>query len=305
MQIGDVVEVVLEYSASVEDVIAWRRVSPVWTRAVTNTLTFLNGRQGTAVALHNIIRLQQHYRDCEPKVIGKVVVACLLNRLTALNIEGVRTVTSFASSIARAPHLRNLNLSCSSVSSDDLASIAKSPKLETLVVKYCPALVSFAQLAAAPSLRFLVASRLNLRNEGLAGLCDIAMLTTLDLSDCPHVSSIEALRGAPKLESLVMVSSRLTNGGLMALSSLPRLTNVDLSHSQVFTSVEGLCSSASIEILKLTQTPVTDAGVLPLASLSSLRELNIQGCHDVRRPEELGSLISHLKTFRRDYRSVM
>ncbi len=205
-----------------------------------------------------------------------------LEKLTVAN--GVSGELSVLSALA---NLTTLEITDTSVSSDELAVIGALPKLERLTLSRC-GLTTASGLKTAAGLRYLDLSgnairnisalsamrtlqEASLQNNALTDLScfsGITSLTRLNVSG-NTLTDISPLAGATGLTWLDASSNQIAD--VSALGSLTGLTELYLQRNAL-TSVEALASCSALQVLQIDGNTLSD--ISALKSLKSLKSLS-------------------------------
>lgn len=162
--------------------------------------------------------------------------------------------------------LKELIISDTAVSSDDLAIIGNLPALESLTLQNC-SLSNIDQLALAKKLTYLDLNNNVLRD--ISALSSLAKLKELHLQHNAIVDA-SALSRLTNLTKLNISSNALTS--LSPLSGLTTLTNLDASTNTI-TELGAMGNLTGLTTLNLSHNHLTDISVL--SACTALTELNV------------------------------
>jgi len=95
-------------------------------------------------------------------------------------------------------------------------------------------------------------------NEHIKPLGFLSQLTNLTLTGCKRVTDISALKYCSKLQYLNLSQTGIEDCTLASLQSLPLINH-----------------------LLFEETQISDTGIMKLSSLKNLKQLNVNGCHNV------------------------
>jgi WD40 repeat protein len=145
-----------------------------------------------------------------------------------------------------------------SLQEDDVAELARLPKLATLYVH-------------------------EIRDADLARIKHFTTLYSLQISKSEiSDAGFAEIKSLSKLRTLSIYSSRITDDGLAHLAALPLLRNLSLSQSKITgTGLSQLHGLAELEDLSLSSSPVTNDGLKELSAFPNLAGLHLGKCPQI------------------------
>ncbi|MHC4931659.1 MAG: leucine-rich repeat domain-containing protein [Planctomycetota bacterium] len=155
---------------------------------------------------------------------------------------------------------RELDLSGTEVTDDDLLQFQHLPSLRTLTLRRTEVGDGgLVHLAKIPSLKQLGLRETKVTDAGMAHIPGIAKLTHLDLNMLPITDDgLAHIRGLDQLEFLRLNYTRITDVGLSYLTKLTALKRLDLWGTPISDKrVEYLWRLPSLQHLELGATPIT------------------------------------------------
>ena len=188
----------------------------------------------------------------------------LMTYLEKLNAENA--IGSDIRHFSALSELTELKITGSSVSSADLVSIAKLPKLKSLTLSDCD-LSSVAALTNAPVLEYLDVS-----NNAIRDLQPISSLSTLKELNLSHnaLNSLSPLSGLSALEKLDVSYNTLTS--LDGISGLSLLGWIDADHNSI-SQIDRINTLSSLIYLSVNSNKLTS--ISKVAGCTELTELYV------------------------------
>jgi hypothetical protein len=163
--------------------------------------------------------------------------------------------------------LRILNAASEAVSDAGLAHIEKLDKLQELVLRSSPILLSPGR-----------PMRVNgITDAGLVHLKGLDNLQTLYIS-CSQITDagLEQLQALHKLQTLTLVSEAITDVGLIHLQAMSQLRALQLCGAKITDAgLVHIQAMGQLRALQLCSTKITDDGLIHLRKLSHLEALSL------------------------------
>lgn len=188
----------------------------------------------------------------------------LLTYLEKLTAE--KAIASEIQHFLGLSELTELNISGSSVSSENLASIAKLPKLRSLTLSDCD-ISSIATLTGAPALEYL-----DLNNNAIRDIQALSSIVTLKELNLGHnaVDNLNALYALTALEKLDVSYNALT--ALDGLTGLTRLSQIIADHNSI-SQINQISALSGLTYLSLSANKLTS--ISKISECTELTELYI------------------------------
>lgn len=204
---------------------------------------------------HLMAQLRQCGGVCQ-KVTGRVVGIALKTKRSASALE----------LLPHFPDLKTLNLSNLQVDPTAYEVLGRLRSLEELHIVYCTPLT----------------------DVGLAAISRITTLRTLYISlikpEDVDADSMVHLKKLTELTELCLGSFKFTEQGAEGLRELSHLRRLALDRSLNISFVlRALGHSPSLQELCLYESDATDDDLKMVEGLTNLRELNVNGCHQLTR----------------------
>ena len=195
--------------------------------------------------------------------------------------------------LAGLTNLTDLVISDTTVSSKDLAFIAKLPKLSTLTLHNC-GLSGISELSAATQLTWL-----DLSKNYIGNLSALSGMTKLEYVDLSHnaLTSLEVFGGLPQLAELYVSYNSIESTA--PLAGCASLNVLDITGNLLVT-LEGLDALPSLRTLYAAHNQLTDVSML--AGCTTIGDLNIS--NNLLTDITALSTLSQLLTFDFSYNQV-
>lgn len=179
--------------------------------------------------------------------------------MTGKKVDSLQFLSSMTS-------LRNLDLSGSRFSANEIGVIASLPSLQYLNLSNC-GLSTIAGLENSGSL-----VTLNLANNTIRNLDPLSGVATLNSIDLQHnaVIALDALSGLPNLTTLDVSYNALSS--ISVISGCPQLSWLNASNNSI-TNVNSIDKLKNLTYLNVSHNALTDVSVL--AANTALTELSI------------------------------
>lgn len=215
--------------------------------------------------LKGLTKLQElNLKYCTNIGDGSLKQAAGWKNLEVLDVGRCRNITSAGwATLKTMSKLRELNAEYTSLTDDDLKSIAQMPRLKTLSLKYC---------------RFVTPAGLKHLAAGKAKLTSLSLAYHRKFSD----KDLSVLLGIPTLTALNLRSTPLTDAAVPTLLKLPNLKSLDLSYVPLTDAgVEALAKLRQLEELTFYHGRFTDKGLKAIAGMPNLKRLDLTSCGGV------------------------
>ena len=177
----------------------------------------------------------------------------LLTYLESLTAE--KAIASEIQYLVSLTELTDLKITKSTVSSENLAYIAKMPKLKSLTLSDCD-LSSIANLSGATSLEYL-----DLNNNAIRDIKALGTIPTLQELNLSHnaLNNLSALSALTALEKLDISYNSLST--LNGLSGLPRLSQIIADHNSI-SQIDQIDTLNTLTYLSLNANKLTNISVV-------------------------------------------
>ena len=177
-------------------------------------------------------------------------------------------------------HLRELNLSQTSISGSGFAALSSLRELEKLDLHHSAFTDEGARdLSALSSVRVLNLTQTKIRDNGLRCLASMRKLEELELA-LTDVSDdgVRHLASLPSLRSLNLIGTKVCGEAFADFNSVGALESLSVGQTP-FTddSMWFLEAMRSLRFLDLSDTKVSDGGIVCLSSLARLEQLYLKG----------------------------
>jgi Leucine-rich repeat (LRR) protein len=250
---GDVVQIVLEYVASVVSLMQCRAVSQLWGTATEEAVGFINGREWSELNLGAVTPrhpLQRHFAGEPAGRIIAMSAICLAPRLTRVVIA-LPSWVSATPLLRSAPALESLHVTTlrsrngrttavdgnSAADDDETGTTLDSiglylVELDLSESRWCGHLLatlaaSNAGIPALLPLRVLTAVESDVTKHHLPLLARFSQLDTLNLTDCRGIDDVAPLAACTALRHVTLSGTKISS--IAALDDLPHLATLIVS----------------------------------------------------------------------------
>jgi hypothetical protein len=221
-----------------------------------------------------------------------------LTRLPNLEWLAVDAKDESMGYIGDMPRLRFLGCQDTTAGDDGFVALSRSQTIEHIWGRRCHNLRGrgFVALSRMPALRSLSVSCLNVEDSALASLPNFPSLAELMPMDVPD-AGYRHIGRCLRLESLILMYCReTTDAATENIGGMTTLEKYFASYTKITDRTpQILAGIASLKTVQLTGiVGVTNAGIAAMARLPNLRELGLDGLHNVT-PEVVTAFPAHVR----------